>query len=598
MGDTNKSKKHLVEDIKELRTRIQELEKSDIKDEEVDNVIMPQDLLQTIPDIVYKVDTKGRFTYLNEAISILGYEPADLLGKKFDIIIHPDDIKKVSRELVLPKYKGKTTGEKNAPKLFDERRTGRRRTRNLEIRFIHKTAREFTEDDILTGMLFSYGELSSSGHYRASGSGAKKYVGSIGVIHDITPWKHTEIELRQSERKYRRLLESISDGIVQTDSDYNIIYINKATEDLFKWSLDEIKGKKPDVFFADPANEHFKEIYGTVSSGKVYYNDAIRSKDKNGRSFLCQLKVSPLFNDNDNIAGYVGIQRDITSFRKAEEHLEESETRYKALVEDMPALICRFKKDSTLTFANSPYCDYFGRKAEDLIGKKWLQLVPEKEREKLKNHFQQLTKEHPMVTYEHKVIGAEGSIMWHRWTDRVLFDEKGRVREYQSIGFDITERRKSEETLRESEESLHEKNIQLYEKNIAIREMMNQVKLEKERTEQKIMDNVDQLLLPFLTRLQQPGTSIKKKHIQIIENNLKKLLSSFGGKITSKKYKLTKRELEICNLIKNGLTSKEIARMLYISERTVENHRTTIRKKLEINNKQINMQTFLHGLSS
>ena len=61
------------------------------------------------------------------------------------------------------------------------------------------------------------------------------------------------------------------------------------------------------------------------------------------------------------------------------------------------------------------------------------------------------------------------------------------------------------------------------------------------------------------------------------------------------KYGLTKRELEICHLIKNGLSSKEIADMLYISERTAENHRTSIRKKLDLNNKKVNLHIFLQN---
>jgi PAS domain S-box-containing protein len=91
-------------------------------------------ILEQLPDIVYIIDPKGRFQYLNPAVRIIGYDPIDLIGRHFWRIIHPGDRKRVSREFILPAMKGKVTGDNNAPKLFDERRTGARQTRNLEIR--------------------------------------------------------------------------------------------------------------------------------------------------------------------------------------------------------------------------------------------------------------------------------------------------------------------------------------------------------------------------------------------------------------------------------------------------------------------------------
>ena len=78
-------------------------------------------LIQQLPDIIYKINKNGYFTFLNNSISILGYNPQDLVGKHFSTILHKDYIDRVSRDKVLPKYKKKKTGDLNAPKLFDER---------------------------------------------------------------------------------------------------------------------------------------------------------------------------------------------------------------------------------------------------------------------------------------------------------------------------------------------------------------------------------------------------------------------------------------------------------------------------------------------
>jgi len=91
-------------------------------------------LISTIPDIIYELDPTGHFTFISNAVEELGYGPQELLGKHFREIIHPDDFDNVASSIVLPKYRGKMTGDTNSPKLFDERRTSKRMTRNLEVR--------------------------------------------------------------------------------------------------------------------------------------------------------------------------------------------------------------------------------------------------------------------------------------------------------------------------------------------------------------------------------------------------------------------------------------------------------------------------------
>ena len=122
-----------------------------------------------------------------------------------------------------------------------------------------------------------------------------------------------------------------------------------------------------------------------------------------------------------------------------------------SILDDIPALICRFLPVGTLTFVNKTYCNYFGKSKEELLGHNFFQFIPEEDRETVKRHFLSLTREEPMITYEHRVIAPDGTGRWQQWTDRALADEKGNVQEYQSIGIDITRRRSMEEKLQESE---------------------------------------------------------------------------------------------------------------------------------------------------
>ena len=125
--------------------------------------------------------------------------------------------------------------------------------------------------------------------------------------------------------------------------------------------------------------------------------------------------------------------------KQAEEELRENEERYRTVVEDMPAMICRFRCDGTLTFVNSAYCNYFNKKKEELTGQNFFKFVFKEDQNKVKNHFMSLDQKRPTITYEHQVIAPSEEIRWQQWTDRALFDDQNHLVEYQSIGRDITE---------------------------------------------------------------------------------------------------------------------------------------------------------------
>lgn len=140
--------------------------------------------------------------------------------------------------------------------------------------------------------------------------------------------------------------------------------------------------------------------------------------------------------------------------KQAGDALRENEERYRAVVEDMPALICRFLPDGVLTYVNKHYCRYFNKTCEELVSNDFFQFIPDEEREGVRARYASLTPENPVVTYEHKVLAPDGTLRWQRWTDRALFDERGRPVEYQSIGEDVTEQRRADDALRESESRL------------------------------------------------------------------------------------------------------------------------------------------------
>ncbi len=128
--------------------------------------------------------------------------------------------------------------------------------------------------------------------------------------------------------------------------------------------------------------------------------------------------------------------------KNTELSLKNTEMRYRAIVEGQTELIYRHKNDGTLIFINEAYCRYFEKNQKELIGHKFVALMPEEDRTKRDTYFNGFRLEKPVGNIEHRVIMPSGEIRWQKWTDRAIFNEDGEIIEFQSVGQDITEEKK------------------------------------------------------------------------------------------------------------------------------------------------------------
>lgn len=140
---------------------------------------------------------------------------------------------------------------------------------------------------------------------------------------------------------------------------------------------------------------------------------------------------------------------DITSRKRAEIELRESEKKFRVLSNDLPALICEFLPDGTLTFVNKAYCEYFGISARKLIGCQFLDFLPPEKRESAKEQYMALTPRQPVAVSEFKTAQSDNP-RWLEWRNRAIFDQSGRAVKFQGIGLDISERKQREKQLRET----------------------------------------------------------------------------------------------------------------------------------------------------
>lgn len=183
-----------------------------------------------------------------------------------------------------------------------------------------------------------------------------------------------------------------------------------------------------------------------------------------------------------------------------------------------------------------------------------------------------------------------------------VFDDHNRLTHYIGIQTDVTAQLAAKEALEtyqhDLEKTVRERTDELARKNTALNEVLGQLELEKKSLRDQILVNVDRLILPLITKLNRDAGREHQKALAALEANLKDLTSPFGERLSRPLYRLSPREIEICNLIKNGLGTKEISQLLKSSPATIENQRNTIRKKLRISRSQVNLATFLRSLAA
>jgi DNA-binding CsgD family transcriptional regulator len=135
----------------------------------------------------------------------------------------------------------------------------------------------------------------------------------------------------------------------------------------------------------------------------------------------------------------------------------------------------------------------------------------------------------------------------------------------------------------------------LQEANTALRLVMARIEQEKQEIYQDIKINVDKILMPILNTFALQLPLSQKKYIEMLQTNLEEITSPFISKLSLSYHSMTPTEITICNMIRNGMRTKEIAEMRSVSEATINRHREKIRRKLKITNQDVNLASFLQS---
>ena len=187
-----------------------------------------------------------------------------------------------------------------------------------------------------------------------------------------------------------------------------------------------------------------------------------------------------------------------------------------------------------------------------------------------------------------------------RWIHAVslgIAQENGELRYVNGVISDITELKHAEQVLSEKELALQAKTTKLEETNTALRVLLQKRDEDKAYMETQVFSNIKKLITPYFRKLKK-GTLDKsqKAYIEVIESNLQQIIAAKSLGYSSEFYGLTRTELIVADLIQHGRKTKEIAKLLSLSAKTIEVHRNRIRKKLGITHKKVNLQTYLKSM--
>ncbi|MFM1874357.1 MAG: hypothetical protein RL266_94 [Bacteroidota bacterium] len=281
---------------------------------------------------------------------------------------------------------------------------------------------------------------------------------NLQLQREIIERAKAEKELLQAQKYARSIIDSSLDMIVATDIDYKINEFNAAAESTFGYSREEVLGKHLSVLFSD--EQEMGKVLSRITNQGSLANEIINKK-KDGTFFISFLSASVLKNERGEIVGAMGVSRDITAIKKAEEELRLSEERHRAIYDQAYIGIARIAKMGRFLLVNERLCDMLDYSAEELYKKTFYELgLAEEVEEGLVDWDQLLSGKIKNFSREQTYVRKDGELLSANVTVSLVRDSNDNPNYFVAVFEDITERKEYE---RQLEESIKEKEVLLKE---------------------------------------------------------------------------------------------------------------------------------------
>jgi PAS domain S-box-containing protein len=307
------------------------------------------------------------------------------------------------------------------------------------------------------------------------------------VLLDITEWEALRCLMSRNDAQLTQLIEdktsALRQAVAEAQRELRLRRAAEQTAESRKAQLQQVLAAVPAILYSLAPTQggiewhspHIQRILGfsrrELHAAPLLWHDSIHPEDlpsvdeamalaSQGKAMDVEYRIqgrdgqwrwlhdrAEAFRDASGQVNLAGVAVNITGAKLAAEALEQSREMFQAVAEDMPALVCRYAPGCIITYVNEAYCRFFGKTRAELEGTSFLDLMPEDARTPFLTALGTLTPEQPTISTEHHVYGHNNELRWHGWTDRAIFDARGQVTAYQSIGEDITESKLAREAL-------------------------------------------------------------------------------------------------------------------------------------------------------
>jgi PAS domain S-box-containing protein len=427
----------------------------------------------------------------------------------------------------------------------------------------------------------------------------------VSIFHDISKRLADEKQLRRNSHLFEAITNNTPAVIYLKRPQGEYFYTNDQFQKLFLNNAVEIKGRTDfDVFPAAVARQFQENDQKTLAEGKVSQVEEVVLQEGILHTYL-SIKV-PLFDEANKLWALAGISTDISDRKRMEGELQEKNEQLLSLINATPDIICFKDGEGRWLLANDANLDLFELKGVDYVGKKDCELA----------QFSSFYREAFLLCEESdEQAWAKGSLSR---ADEVipvphgpsrtydvfkvpLFYADGRRKGLVVLGRDVTSRVVIDKALREEMQArqdalkeLAQRNKDIKETNIALRVLLDQHTQTRENMEEQVLLQLEKLISPYLDLLRQRVADGEvRDYVDIITAHLATVTDSFIKNLNDPRLGLTDREMLVADLVRQGKSTQEIARLLGLAYRSVEAYRNSLRKKLKISNKKTNLRHYL-----
>lgn len=381
--------------------------------------------------------------------------------------------------------------------------------------------------------------------------------------------------------KIKEITDAVGDGISIQDARFQILYQNKAQINMIGNHIGEkcyqaYEGKN-NICIDCPVLKVFKD-------GKVHRSE--RRVTRDGILFYIEITASPLKDSSGDVIAGIEVVRDITEKKKDSENIFN-------IINDA---ITIHDADFNIIHANDNANTLLNSNLKSILSQKCFKSY----------HGTRCPPELCPSCSVLKTGKPASSELFEPHLNKHIeirafprFDRKGKLRGLVHVVRDISARKKMEIELQEAVRKLTVQTEELQESNIAFKHLLKQREMDKRNLAEDVLSNINLLVVPYIEKLKASKMIGEQEAalINIIETNIKNLISSFSHKLSLEYYGLSPSEIKIANLIRDGHQDKDIADIFNISLETVKTHRQNMRKKLSIRGKKTNLMTHLLSLT-